>query len=47
MLVGHKTGLDSVYYKPQEEEILSEFLKEVDLFITNEHRLKKELDLIQ
>lgn len=45
MLVGHKTGLDSVYYKPQEEEILAEFLKAVDLLsITNEHRLKKELD---
>jgi integrase len=45
MLVGHKTGLDSVYYKPQEEEILAEFLKAVDfLTINSEHGLKKQLD---
>jgi hypothetical protein len=25
MLVGHKTGLDSVYYKPSEEEIYVEY----------------------
>ena len=45
MLVGHSTGLDSVYYKPQEEEILEEYLKAVDLLtINNEYRLQKQLD---
>src|SRR4029079_4754682 len=40
MLVGHATGLDSVYYKAQEEELLEEFLKSVDLLtINNEFRL--------
>ena len=46
MLVGHGPGLDSVYYKPQEEEeILEEYLKAVDLLTINkEHRLQKQLD---
>ena len=45
MLVGHSTGLDSVYYKPQDEEILQEYLKAVDaLTINNEHRLQKQLN---
>ncbi|KAA2281229.1 site-specific integrase [Candidatus Nitrosocosmicus sp. SS] len=45
MLVGHSTGLDKVYYKPQDEEILQEYLKAVDLLtISNEHRLQKQVD---
>jgi hypothetical protein len=45
MLVGHATGLDKAYYKPQDDEILAEYLKAVDLLtISNEHRLKKQLD---
>jgi integrase len=45
MLVDHSVGLDSVYYKPQEEEILEEYLKAVDLLtISKEHRLQKQLD---
>ncbi|MGN6560647.1 MAG: hypothetical protein ACTHJ2_09005 [Candidatus Nitrosocosmicus sp.] len=45
MLVGHATGLDKSYYKPQEEEILEEYVKAVDnLTISNEFRLKKQLD---
>ncbi|CAN5706843.1 hypothetical protein BH23THE1_BH23THE1_17360 [soil metagenome] len=45
MLVGHSTGLDSVYYKPQEEEILQEYLKAVDLLtINNENRLRQKID---
>jgi integrase len=44
MLIGHSTGLDSVYYKPQDEEILQEYLKAVDaLTINNENKLKKEV----
>lgn len=45
MLVGHSTGLDKAYYKPQDSEILEEYLKAVDhLTINNEFRLKKQLD---
>lgn len=45
MLVGHTTGLDKVYYKPQEDEILQEYLKAVDLLtINNENRLKQQVD---
>ncbi len=44
MLIDHSTGLDSAYYKPQDEEILQEYLKAVDsLTINNEHRLQKQL----
>jgi hypothetical protein len=45
MLVGHSTGLDKAYYKPQNDEILTEYLKAADaLTINNEYRLKKKLD---
>ena len=45
MLVDHSSGLDTVYYKPQDEEILTEYLKTVyNLTINNEHRLKKQLN---
>ncbi len=45
MLVGHSTGLDKAYYKPQEEEILQEYLRAVDqLTISNENRLQKQVD---
>lgn len=45
MLVGHSTGLDKAYYKPQEEEILQEYLKAVDLLtINNENRLKHKIN---
>ena len=45
MLVGHSTGLDKAYYKPQDEEILQEYLKAVNLLtIQNEYRLQTQLD---
>lgn len=45
MLVGHSTGLDAAYYKPQDEEILQEYLKALDLLsISNENRLQKQVD---
>lgn len=45
MLVGHATGLDAVYYKPQHDEILQEYLKAVDLLtINNENRLQKQIN---
>lgn len=41
MLVGHSTGLDSVYYKASEEEIYLEYLKAIDnLTISNDHKLQ-------
>ena len=57
MLVGHKTGLDSVYYKASEEEIYLEYLKAIDnLQISNdnkskpmssEHEQKEEKEIIK
>jgi integrase len=45
MLVGHSTGLDKSYYKPQDEEILQEYLKAIDnLTINNENKLKKQIE---
>ncbi|MGD9672131.1 MAG: hypothetical protein AB7U98_01475 [Candidatus Nitrosocosmicus sp.] len=42
MLVGHSTGLDSVYYKASEEEIYSEYLKAIDnLTISNDNKSKQ------
>ena len=35
MVVGHKTGLDSVYYKVSEEEILLEYSKSINLLTIN------------
>jgi hypothetical protein len=48
MLVGHSTQLDAVYYKPQEEEILEEYLKAIDnLTISNDNRLKQKIVELQ
>ena len=48
MIVGHSIGLDSAYYKPEDEEILHEFLKSVEaLTISNENRLKKQFQEIE
>ena len=45
MLLGHKIGLTSVYYKPTEQEMLNEYLKAVPLLtISNEERLKFKLE---
>jgi protein-tyrosine-phosphatase len=45
MLVGHNTGLNKSYYKPQDEEILQEYLKAIDsLTINNENKLKKQIE---
>jgi integrase len=47
MLVGHSTGLDTSYYKPQEEEIFQEYLKAVDnLTINNENRLQRQIQKV-
>jgi integrase len=44
MLMGHTTGLEQNYYRPDEEELLSEYIKGVDfLTINNEHRLQRQV----
>jgi hypothetical protein len=41
MLLGHSIGLNKAYYRPDESEILQEYLKAVDLLTINEeNRLK-------
>ncbi len=44
LIVGNPTCVDAAHYKPQDEEILREYLKAVDsLAINNEFRLKKQI----
>ncbi len=44
-LIGHSIGLDAVYFKPLEEELLSEYHKAIDsLTIDNTNILKKQLE---
>ena len=48
MLLGHKIGLASAYYKPTEQEMLSEYLKGVDnLTINEENRLKRKVEILE
>jgi integrase len=45
MLLGHKIGLTSCYYRPTQKDILNEYLKAVDsLTINEENRLKLKLE---
>ena len=45
MLLGHKIGLASCYYRPTEEEMLNEYMKAVNnLTINEENRLRKRVD---
>jgi site-specific recombinase XerD len=44
MLLGHKIGLASAYYRPTDEEMYQEYLKAVDLLTINEeNRLKRKV----
>jgi site-specific recombinase XerD len=44
MLLGHKIGLASAYYRPTDEEIYQQYLKAVDLLTINEeNRLKRKV----
>lgn len=48
MLLGHKIGLASAYYKPTEDEILVEYMKAVDnLTINEENRLKRKVEKLE
>ena len=50
ILLGHKTsiGLEASYYRPEQSEILAEYLKAIDhLTIISERKLKIEVDELQ
>jgi integrase len=48
MLLGHKIGLTGMYYKPTEEDMLSEYMKAVNnLTINDENRLKMKVETLQ
>ena len=48
MLLGHKIGLASCYYRPTQQEMLNEYLKAVDLLTINEeNRLKEKIALLE
>ena len=47
MLLGHKIGLASCYYKPTEEEMFAEYEKAIDsLTINEENRLRKKVEML-
>ena len=48
MLLGHKIGLASAYYRPTEQEMLDEYMKAVnELTINEENRLKIKVQLLE
>jgi integrase len=48
MLLGHHTGLEENYYRPEEQELLNEYLKCVDsLTVSNELRQKREIETLR
>jgi len=48
MLLGHKIGLASAYYRPTEEEMLAEYQKATDLLTINEeNRLRKKVEKLE
>jgi integrase len=48
MLMGHKIGLASAYYRPTEQEMLDEYLKAVNLLtISEENRQKIKIELLE
>ena len=48
MLLGHKIGLASAYYKPTVQDMLREYLKAVNLLTINEeNRLKRKVETLE
>lgn len=45
MVLAHKIGLASSYYRPTEDEMLDEYMKAVDNLTTN--RLRKKMDKLE
>ncbi len=47
MLLGHKIGLASCYYRPTEQDMYSEYEKAIDsLTINEENRLRKKVETL-
>jgi len=47
MLLGHKIGLASAYYRPTQEDIYAEYEKAIDsLTINEENRLRKKVEIL-
>jgi integrase len=47
MLMGHSVGLEKVYYKPQPQDLLKEYIKAIPaLTINEESRLKQKVDVL-
>lgn len=47
LLMGHSVGLYNSYYRPNEQKMISEYVKAVnDLTINEEHRLRKEIETL-
>jgi hypothetical protein len=45
MLLGHHTGLEENYYRPEEQDLLNEYLKCVDMLtVNNEFRLQRKVE---
>ena len=45
MLLGHKIGLASGYYRPTEQEMLNEYSKAIELLtIYEENKLKRQVE---
>ena len=48
MLLGHSIGLSNSYYKPDVNEILTEYLKAIDLLTINEeNRLRRKVEILE
>jgi len=48
MLLGHSIGLSDSYYRPDSNEILTEYLKAVDMLTINEeNRLRRKVDILE
>jgi integrase len=48
MLLGHHTGLEENYYRPEEQDLLNEYLKCVDMVTVNqEHMLRREIKTLK
>jgi integrase len=48
MLLGHSIGLSNAYYRPDESEVLAEYMKAVDLLTINEeNKLRREVETLK
>jgi integrase/recombinase XerD len=48
MLMGHSVGLDDAYFRPTEQQLLSEYSKAInELTINEENRLRREVETLK